>query len=121
MKNMKKILSISVLLAAVCLMLVNPTDAKAQDAQTIAEGVYIGSIYVGGMTEEEALAAIDAYVEAAGQAVFTLSAGEKSIEVTAGELGVYFSDTNVVKEALDVGRSGSIFKRFKAQKVLELG
>ena len=63
--------------------------AQAAQEETIAEGVYIGSIDVGGMTEEEAKAAVEAYVENAGDAVFTLSAGEKSIEVKAEELGTY--------------------------------
>ena len=35
--------------------ILNPTQAKAEDTDRIAQGVYIGNIDVGGMTEQEAL------------------------------------------------------------------
>ena len=60
----------------------NPTQAKAEDTDRIAEGVYIGNIDVGGMTEQEALSAVTDYVNNAGEAVFTLTAGERSTQVT---------------------------------------
>ena len=56
--------------------ILNPTQAKAEDTDRIAQGVYIGNIDVGGMTEQEALNAVTDYVNNAGEAVFTLTAGE---------------------------------------------
>lgn len=105
------------------LLVAKPLYTEATEAATerIAEGVYIGNIYVGGMTEEEAEAAIDAYVLEAGEAVFTLSAGERQIEVAAEELGVHFTDMNVVQEAMDVCKSGNLIKRYKDMKDLEQG
>ena len=39
---------------AVCALLAAPVSMRAQETETIEDGVYIGNIYVGGMTEEEA-------------------------------------------------------------------
>lgn len=121
MKRLKRVLSLSVLSAAICMVLLYPGSVKAASEDKIAEGVYIGNIYVGGMTEEEAAEAIDTYVESVNDAVFTLAAGTNSIDAEAKELGIHFSDMNVVQEAMDVGRSGSIIKRYKDKKDLEHG
>mgnify|MGYP000196494613 CR=1 FL=1 len=66
--------------------ILNPTQAKAEDTDRIAQGVYIGNIDVGGMTEQEALNAVTDYVNNAGEAVFTLTAGEHSTQVKASDL-----------------------------------
>lgn len=98
-----------------------PAGTRAAQEERIAEGVYIGSIDVGGMTEEEAKDAVNAYVQSAGEAVFTLSAGEKSIEVKAEELGTSFTDMSVIQKAMDVCKSGNLIKRYKDKKDLENG
>ena len=120
MKKSNQILSV-IGAAACCLLLTGPMCVRAEGADTIADGVYIGNIYVGGMTEEEAAAAVDAYVAEAGNVPFTLYAGENSVTVTADDLGIEFSDMSVVQEALDVGRSGSLIKRYKDKKDLAHG
>ena len=88
--------------------ILNPTQAKAEDTDRIAQGVYIGNIDVGGMTEQEALNAVTDYVNNAGEAVFTLTAGEHSTQVKASDLALEFTDMNVVSEAMDVGKSGNL-------------
>lgn len=85
--------------------ILNPTQAKAEDTDRIAQGVYIGNIDVGGMTEQEALNAVTDYVNNAGEAVFTLTAGEHSTQVKASDLALEFTDMNVVSEAMDVGKA----------------
>ena len=82
--------------------ILNPTQAKAEDTDRIAQGV------VGGMTEQEALNAVTDYVNNAGEAVFTLTAGEHSTQVKASDLALEFTDMNVVSEAMDVGKSGNL-------------
>ena len=106
---------------AVCALLAAPVSMRAQETETIEDGVYIGNIYVGGMTEEEAVSAVEAYVESADSAEMTLKTGDKSVSVTAAELGISFSNLNVVDEAMDVGRSGSLIKRYKDKKDLQQG
>lgn len=121
MKKNNRILSTFGIAATLALVVAFPAAAKAGETDTIAEGVYIGNIYVGGMTEEEAKQAVETYVEEAGDVTFTLATGEKSVEVEASDLGIHFSDMSVVQEAMDVGRSGSLIKRYKDNKDLEHG
>ena len=77
-----------ILLAAVvvcCVFAGNEILTKAENGKenTIADGVFIGNISVGGMTEEEATAAINDYAQSVNQAVFTLTANGKDVKVTA--------------------------------------
>lgn len=120
MKKSNQLLS-AIGMTACCLLLTAPMCVRGEETETIADGVYIGNIYVGGMTEAEATAAVDAYVAEAGNVPFTLCAGEKSVSVTALELGIEFSDMSVVQEAFDVGRSGNLIKRYKDKKDLAHG
>ncbi len=108
-------------IAAACGLLATPAQTRAEDADTIAKGVYIGSIDVGGMTQEEAVAAVETYVESAGNAQMTLSAGNRSVSVTARDLGIDFTDMHVVQEAMDVGRRGNLIQRYKDKRELENG
>ena len=96
------------------------TRAKTDDTR-IADGIYIGSINVGGMTEEEAKEAIDSYAQSVDEAVFTLSANGKSVNITAKELGITFQSNSALKEAFAVGKSGNLIKRYKDKKDLEQG
>ena len=121
MKKKSKILILFVLTLTVCIAAGGAAHLRAETEDRIADGVYIGSIDVGGMTEQEAKTAIDAYVEGADTAVFTLAVGQKSIEVSAAEMGVSVSGADVVQEAMDVGRVGNIIKRYKDKKDLEHG
>lgn len=91
------------------------------ESDRIEEGVYIGDINVGGMTAEEAKAAIDEYVAALQDAMFTLEAVSGSIEVSAEDMGVFCTDDSVVAEAMEVCKGGSLIKRYTDKKDLEHG
>ena len=111
-------------LAALCIGFAGgraATKAETAENHKIADGVYIGNVYVGGMTEEEAADAISAYAQSVDDAVLTLNANGKSVEVSAQELGITFQNTNAVQEALAVGRNGNLIKRYKDKKDLEHG
>jgi vancomycin resistance protein YoaR len=60
-------------------------------------------------------------VQTLSDATFTLTVDDKSVEVKASELGISFTDENVAKEAVEVGRSGNLIKRYKDKKDLEKG
>lgn len=121
MKKLKKILPLFGMALLVCVAFAGVKAIHAEEVMTIAEGVYIGSVDVGGMTYEQATEAVNEYIAQAGNAQITLSAGEKSVSVSASELGICLSDQMVVQEAMDVGRSGNLIKRYKDNKDLEQG
>ena len=121
MSRRKKVLSVFGMVVLAGVLFATPLQMQAGEPDTIAEGVYIGNIDVGGMSEEEAVAAIASYVDTAGGVQLTLSTGDKSVQVTAADLGIAFTNTHAVQEALDVGRSGSLIRRYKDKKDLENG
>lgn len=96
-------------------------SVQAEETDTIAEGVYIGNIYVGGMTEEQAALAVERYVAELSDTKLTLTAGEQSTIVSAEDLGLEFSDMSVIEAAMDVTRGGNLIKRYKDIKDLENG
>lgn len=97
------------------------TTVYAEDStdRRIAENIFIGDIAVGGMTEVEANEAVEAYVESLGDTQFTLTVDDKSVVATAADFGVTWSNRVLVKDALNVGRTGNLIERYKSKKDLE--
>lgn len=121
MNKKKKVLSVLGIVMMCGVLSAVPLHMQAGQPDTIAQGVYIGNIDVGGMTEEQAIAAVQSYLTQVSGAQLTLAVGEKSTQVTAADLGIKFVDRYVVQEAMDIGRRGSLITRYKDKKDLENG
>lgn len=94
-------------------------EAK-QAADTIYKGVYVEDIDVSGMTVDQATTRIQGYVDSLGEVPVTLKAGGgNQITVTAGDLGLSWSNQDMVAQAGSYGKKGNIIKRYKARKDLE--
>ena len=99
--------------AADSISLQQPSSSKMQDG-TIKQGVYAGSIDISGMTASEASAAINNYVSGLQGGSITLNAASgNSVTVTAADLGLKWDNTDIVTEALGLGKSGNVIKRYK--------
>ncbi len=108
---MKKGLSVAVF--AVCTLGLGMT-AQAKGEPTIKAGVYAENIDLSGMTEAEAVAAIDAYVEELKLVEIGLvAADENEVKTTAGDLGVTWANPELIKEALELGSHGNVIERYK--------
>ena len=119
---MKKIIGI---LFTVALLVLLPQatmeQAQAQSADdTIETGVYIGDVDVSGLTEAEAVEKVQEYIARIGQAEITLNAmNDNSLTVSADEIGLVWTNADVVTEAVKIGKSGNIVERYKTLKDLE--
>lgn len=92
----------------------------SQDAQTIADGVKIGSVDVSGMTGSDAKNAVTEYINSLKAATFTLTGAEdKTVEATAEEMGVTADVDSAVEKAQAVGKSGSLIRRYKETQDLK--
>lgn len=108
----------SVMTACVAVILFPGFSAKAESTVdiidgVIADGVYIGEIDVSGMTEAEAKAAVDQYMKEAGQESLVVRAGKESVRTKLNDLGLQWSNRDVVKEASALGKTGNLIKRYK--------
>lgn len=94
-------------------------NVDAGEDKTIPNTVYIGDIDVSGMTKEEAEEALSNHVAELSDTVFTLTTGDKNIQVSAEDLGVTVANPEVVEEALNLGKTGNLIARYKDKKNLE--
>lgn len=117
---MKKLTGLGLLLTAVIAIgAFSVHAAKAETEQTIEEGIYIGNVNVGGMTEQQARSAVDEYVAGLMDISFTLQGDTGSIQMTAEDMGVSADAETAVQNALAVGHSGSLINRYKSMQDLK--
>ncbi len=108
----------SMMTACVAVILFPAVSLRAERAAdvidgVIAEGVYIGAVDVSGMTETEAKSAVDQYMKEAGQENILVRAGKESVKAKLNDLGLQWSNRDVVKEAAALGKTGNLIKRYK--------
>lgn len=116
-KNRYSVLAALLALAGVAAF--SPKAVLAADGETISQGVYIGDVDVSGMTEEEAKKAVEDGMDETKAASITLKVDSEETVVNAGDLGLSWENQEVVQEALELGKSGNIVKRYKDKKDLE--
>ena len=81
-------------------------QAQNTDDETIETGIYIGNVDVSGLTEEEAARKIQEYIDQIGEAEITLNAmNDNSHTVSANEIGLMWTNADVVAEAVKIGKS----------------
>lgn len=121
MKNIKRILTgIGVAVLGFALVSgLNMVHVKADSKETIAKGVYIGSVDVGGMTKQEAHDAVDAYVDRLMQTNFSLMGPIGYMNITAEEMGITTDVDTAVEEANAIAKYGDLISRYKETKDLE--
>lgn len=119
MKKWKVVLPVvcaAVLIAGLSFMVTVKAD---ENNNVIPQNIYIGEIAVGGMTREEAQAAVDQYMEENNEAVLTLEADKNSVEASLEDLGVTWGNPSILDDALNYGKTGNLLDRYKAKKDLE--
>lgn len=118
MRNKKQVM----LMLGVFALSMGTGAVKAQAAdgsETINKGVYISDVDVSGMTAEEAMEAVEQKVDTLGSKSVTLKADDVTVTATAKELGLQWKNKEVVEEAVGLGKSGNIVKRYMDNKDLE--
>ena len=93
---------------------------EAQSEETIKNGIFAEDIDLSGMDASAASAAVEAYVDGLkGTQITLLAAGDTPVVVTAGELGIFWANPELVTEAMEVGTHGNVIERYKLLKDLE--
>ena len=92
-----RIRKISKYILAVCLLFWVPlVTVQAKEEETISQGVYIESVDLSGLTEQEAHEAITAYLEELSTVEVTLKTIEdKEVIKTMGDLGVQATNEKI--------------------------
>lgn len=82
MKKYIRVLPLFALAFTACAIGYSLTAVDAGESNVIPGTVYIGDVDVSGMTKEEAERAIDSYMDTMQNQVFTLTTGDKQIQVS---------------------------------------
>ena len=115
--NKKRWLIISVLVLLTCAI---PVPVQAKEQQTIEKGIYADGIELSGMSTTQAQAAIESYVEEiARKQIVLVSVRGVETPVTASELGLTWTNPELVQEAVSLGKEGTMIARYKARKDLQ--
>ena len=118
MNRKEKLLSGLCAVTAIYLVAVMPVEAKDKDH--IENGVYLEEINASGMSKEEAIDAVNETVEQRLSKTITLiGVGNSEVPVQVSELGLVWTNPGIVTEAVSLGKSGNIVKRYKELKNLE--
>lgn len=96
------------------------SQAKAQEENRILSGIYIEDMSLEGKTAGEARAMVEDYVEGLSSKKITLMAVDgNGVEITPADVGLYWSNQEIVEEAARVGQAGNVVQRYKAAKDLQ--
>lgn len=115
-----KLKKLGVAFALGALMILAPMDGtKAEEADTILRGVYIGDVDVSGMTKEQATQAVEEKLGKGTGGSYTVKINDEILTAAAEDFGMSWNNREVVDEALEVGKGGNIIKRYKDKKDLQ--
>lgn len=93
--------------------------AQEQENAVIADRIYIGDVSVAGMTEAQAQSEVERYIAGQADTSIRLKAGDRYVNVQAGDLGLGWANPEIVEKAIDLGKSGNPIARYKEKKDLE--
>lgn len=115
----KKLFTGLMLVFGAAFMFCGTTSYAKTASDEIAMGVFVEDVNVSGMTKEEAKAAVDEYMAGKAEEKITLTVGDHELNVSRADLGVAWNNEEIIEDALSLGKSGNLIKRYKALKDLE--
>lgn len=94
---------------------------RAASDPTLKEGVLIQGMDLSGMNRQEAADAVEQYIDSSLRPVqlTLLTSNDVEIQVTAGDLGIRWSNPEILDEALAIGTEGNVITRYKVLKDLQ--
>lgn len=94
--------------------------AAQEDEQTIYAGVYLDSVYVGGLTKTAAMKEYEQYIDGIENLNLTVTTSVGSYSMTLKDIDIAVSIEDAVDQAFNYGRQGNILSRYKEIKALEV-
>ena len=117
----KSVLYIATVILTGFLALCSEMTVYAKEEYTILDGIYADELDLSGLTEEEAKTAVFEYVANLGELEVTLlSVNDKEVVTTLSEVGLNWTNPEIIGEAVSHARGGNFVTRYKAAKDLQL-
>ncbi len=97
-----------------------PTASAGNGSGKINEGIYAGKTDLSGLSEAEAMTAVNNKVAALGKTDLTLNCvSGNQVTVKLSDLGLHWDNTEIIADAVSLGQSGNVIKRFKEMSDLK--
>lgn len=117
----KSVLYIATIILTGFFALCSEMTVYAKEEYTILEGIYADDLDLSGLTEEEAKTKVFEYVAELGDLEITLlSVGDKEVVTTLADVGLNWTNPEMIGEAVSHARGGNFVTRYKAAKDLQL-
>lgn len=107
-----------VIMTCVAVCILNGTKVYARET-TIPKGITIGDIDVSGMTKDEAMIKASEYISSFTSKIITMDVDGNKEDITVGELGYYWKNTQIMDEAAAHCAEGNVIARYKEAKDIE--
>ncbi len=96
------------------------TDGYADDVR-IAEGIYIGTEYVGGLTKEAARSRLETVYSMPENQTVRIYWEQQTVNTTLNDLGAAWGVNRAINRAITLAEGGGITQRYKTSRDLALG
>ncbi len=117
-KSRSLLLLLLIAMSSIIILTKMPVEAKGE--ATIKKGIYADIVDLAGMNKSEAEQAIESYVEGLKPVeIVLIAANNQEVTTTAGDLGITWSNPEIVKEAIETGQHGNVIQRYKIIKDLQ--
>ena len=87
----------------------------------ICNGVSVGSVNVGGLTQKQAQKKISEYIEDREQQQLVINIRDDQVQAAASEIGFTIKRDEYAAQALAIGKKGNLWKRFQEIRKAEQG
>lgn len=119
---MKKLIK-GIICAGLILMtaVIPAIQVRAQEKENkILPGVYVEEMSLEGKTESEAKSLVEDYVGSLSDKMITLIAvGGNEVQIKVSDLGLCWSNQEIINEAVNIGQTGNVVQRYKTAKDLQ--
>ena len=105
------VIVLALLAAGVFMYLNSAINSKLTEGK-IMDGVECDGVDLGGMTKAEAEKALEKHISGLHKGNMTFTVDDKKVEVSLETLGAAPNAKKTAQEAYDIGRTGSIFKKY---------
>lgn len=93
--------------------------SKVVSKECYFTGVQVEGMELGGLSEDEAKAKLDEYWNQLIQTEVEIVVGEKTEKISLADLGITYTNSEILAEAYALGREGSLFQNYLDVKNLE--
>ena len=102
----------------VVFLYISAMGARASEP-TASRGIFIQGIDCGGMTAEEITGAVTEKIAQLGTQTVSITVGDQAASCTLAQLGLGWSNREILSDVMYLGSTGNIIRRYKDRKDLE--